>query len=88
MNPPTSKYSDTTDHTHTEETAMPRTAEKTPKLTDPDLPPLLPVTLAGKLVGVSRSAAYRAVASGEWASKPLGGRIYVITAKLREFVEV
>lgn len=66
---------------------MSKTAEKNLKLSDPDLPPLLPVTLAGKLVGVSRSAAYRAVASGEWASKPLGGRIYVITAKLREFVE-
>ncbi|MBS2536592.1 hypothetical protein KGQ20_27910 [Catenulispora sp. NF23] len=66
---------------------MPKLAEKNLRLFDPDLPPLLPVTLAGKLVGVSRSAAYRAVSSGEWASRPLGGRIYVITAKLREFVE-
>lgn len=58
-----------------------------PKLSDPDLPPLVPVPLAAKLIGISRSAAYRAVGTGELASKPLGGRIYVVTAKLREFVE-
>jgi excisionase family DNA binding protein len=52
-----------------------------------DLPALLSVTRAAKLLGIGRSSAYRHVTSGELPSKRLGGRVYVVTARLREFVE-
>jgi hypothetical protein len=38
-------------------------------------------------MGISRSAGYRLAHSGELPVKPLGGRIYVITARLREMME-
>jgi excisionase family DNA binding protein len=52
-----------------------------------NLPLLLEVPAAAKLLGISRSAAYRATTSGELASRRLGGRVYVVTAKLIELVE-
>jgi hypothetical protein len=52
-----------------------------------DLPLLLAVPHAAKLMGISRSAGYRLAHSGELPVKPLGGRIYVITARLREMME-
>jgi excisionase family DNA binding protein len=51
-----------------------------------DLPLLLAVPRAAKLLGISRAAAYRLVASDELPVRRLGGRIYVVTAGLREFV--
>jgi excisionase family DNA binding protein len=53
-----------------------------------DLPMLLAVPRAAKLLGISRSAAYRLAESGELPVRRLGGRIYVVTAKLFELVEV
>jgi hypothetical protein len=38
------------------------------------------------MLGVSRAAAYRLVASGELPSRRLGGRVYVVTAGLRDIV--
>ncbi|WP_405160818.1 helix-turn-helix domain-containing protein [Nocardia sp. NBC_01499] len=52
-----------------------------------DLPLLLAVPRAAKLMGISRSAGYRLAHAGELPIKPLGGRIYVITARLREMME-
>ena len=52
-----------------------------------DLPAFLEIPRAAKLLGISRSAAYRHVDSGELPSKRLGGRIYIVTHKLRELVE-
>jgi excisionase family DNA binding protein len=52
-----------------------------------DLPMLLAVPRAAKLLGISRSAAYRLAESGELPVRRLGGRIYVVTAKLFELVE-
>lgn len=51
-----------------------------------DLPLLLAVPHAARLLGISRAAAYRLVASGELPVRRLGGRIYVVTAGLRELV--
>jgi excisionase family DNA binding protein len=51
-----------------------------------DLPLLLAVPHAAQLLGISRAAAYRLVASGELPVRRLGGRIYVVTSGLRELV--
>lgn len=50
-------------------------------------PLLIPVPKAAKLLGLSRSAAYRCVACGDLPTRHLGGRVYVVTAKLRELLE-
>ena len=49
-----------------------------------NLPLLLAVPRAAQLLGISRAAAYRLAASGELPVRRLGGRIYVVTAGLRE----
>lgn len=46
------------------------------------LPPLIPVPTAAKVLGLSRSAAYRYAAAGELPIRRLGGRVYVVTALL------
>ena len=51
-----------------------------------DLPLLLAVPRAAQLLGISRPAAYRLVASGELPVRRLGGRVYVVTAGLRELL--
>ena len=51
------------------------------------LPLLLTVPHAAKLMGISRSAAYRLALSRELPVKRLGGRTYVVTTKLRDFME-
>ena len=51
-----------------------------------DLPLLLAVPRAAALLGISRAAGYRLVASGELPVRRLGGRVYVVTASLRELV--
>lgn len=56
-------------------------------MTRDQLPMLLPVPRAAKLLGVSRSAAYRLAASGELPVRRLGGRVYVVTAKLFDLVD-
>lgn len=53
-----------------------------------ELPLLLAVPRAAALLGISRAAAYRLAASGELPVKRLGGRVYVVTARLRELVAV
>lgn len=50
------------------------------------LPLLIPVPKAAKLLGISRSAAYRCAASGDLPCAHLGGRVYVITARLQELL--
>lgn len=51
------------------------------------LPMLIPVPRAAQLLGISRSAAYRCAACGELPTTHLGGRVYIVTAKLRELLE-
>lgn len=50
------------------------------------LPMLIPVPRAAKLLGISRSAAYRCAACGDLPTAHLGGRVYVITARLRDLL--
>ena len=50
------------------------------------LPGLLKVEQASVLMGISRSAAYRAVASGDLPSVRFGCRLYVPTARLLELL--
>jgi excisionase family DNA binding protein len=51
------------------------------------LPLLIPVPMAAKLLGLPRSTAYHLAESGELPSRRLGGRVYVVTAKLRQLIE-
>lgn len=69
---------------------IPATADERNPMAGPDalnaLPPLLSVPAAAKLLGISRSAAYRYAATGELPARHLGGRVYIVTALLRELV--
>lgn len=47
-----------------------------------DLPPTISVEEAGRVLGLSRSAAYRAADRGELPTIRLSGRLYVPTPKL------
>jgi hypothetical protein len=51
-----------------------------------DLPAAISVEAAGRLVGVSRSAAYRAAARGDIPTFRLGRRLYVPTVRLLEML--
>lgn len=66
------------DRTGTKEHAMSTTVS--PELTD--LPATMTIPEAAELLGVSRSAGYRAVASGEIPTIRIGRRLLVPTAKL------
>lgn len=52
-----------------------------------DLPPLISVERAARFLGISRASAYRYAAAGDLPTRRLGGRIYVVTARLRDIVE-
>jgi predicted DNA-binding transcriptional regulator AlpA len=52
-----------------------------------DLPLLIPVPRAAHLLGISRAAAYRFASAGDLPVKRLGRRVYVVSARLREFIE-
>jgi predicted DNA-binding transcriptional regulator AlpA len=51
-----------------------------------ELPLLLAVPRAASILGISRAAAYRLVATGELPVRRLGRRVYVVTSGLRELV--
>ena len=55
--------------------------------TDERLPALLTVPRAVSLLGISRASAYRYAAAGELPIRRLGGRVYVITARLLAMVD-
>lgn len=52
------------------------------------LPLLIPVPQAARLLGISRAAAYRFAGSGDLPTKRLGRRVYVLSAKLRAFIDL
>lgn len=61
------------------------------RITEPPakaLPRLLSVADAAAWLGIPRATAYRLAASGELPVRRLGGRIYVVSSKLIELVEV
>jgi predicted site-specific integrase-resolvase len=52
------------------------------------LPALLPVPVAGEILGLTRATAYRYAAAGGLPIRRFGGRrLYVVKAKLRELLE-
>ncbi|MFJ4652128.1 helix-turn-helix domain-containing protein [Nocardia sp. NPDC088792] len=51
------------------------------------LPLLLSVPRTAALLGISRSAAYRLAESGDLPTKRMGGRVYIVTARLRAMLE-
>lgn len=52
-----------------------------------DLPTLFSVPRAAALLGLTRASAYRYAASGELPVKRLGGRVYIITAKIQPLID-
>ncbi len=50
-------------------------------------PMLITVPKAARLLGISRSAAYRCAASGDLPTTHLGGRVYVVTSRLQQLLE-
>jgi hypothetical protein len=57
-----------------------------PELEPTELPPTLTVKRAGELPGLSRSAAYRAAATGELPTLAFGRRLVVPTFRLLEML--
>ena len=51
-----------------------------------ELPALLRVEQASRLLGISRSAAYRAAATGDLPTLRFGRRLYVPTARLLDLL--
>jgi predicted site-specific integrase-resolvase len=51
------------------------------------LPGLLSVPKAAEILGISRASAYRYAASGDLPIRRLGGRVYVVTARLMDIIE-
>ncbi|MEQ7011002.1 helix-turn-helix domain-containing protein [Actinopolymorpha sp. B17G11] len=51
-----------------------------------DLPALISVPDAAKILGLSRASAYRYAKDGDLPVQRLGGRVYVITAKIRHLL--
>jgi excisionase family DNA binding protein len=58
--------------------------QKLPDLTE--LPPTISVEHAARLLGVSRSSAYRAAASGQLPTISFGRRLLVPTSRLLEML--
>lgn len=52
-----------------------------------DMPALISVPVAARILGLKRASAYRYAASGELPVKRLGGRVYIITAKIRPLID-
>ena len=52
------------------------------------LPPLITIPTAAKLLGISRSAAYRYAAMGDLPTRHLGGRVYIVTSLLHKLVSI
>jgi predicted DNA-binding transcriptional regulator AlpA len=51
------------------------------------LPALISVPKAAKILGLSRASAYRFAAAGELPTRHLGGRVFVVTHKLKAFID-
>jgi excisionase family DNA binding protein len=58
----------------------------TVRVPDPEETPLLTVREAGAILGLSQSAAYRAIADGSLPSLTISGRHKVPTARLRDLL--
>ncbi|MFC0540671.1 helix-turn-helix domain-containing protein [Kutzneria chonburiensis] len=63
----------------------PEPAPSLPQVVD-DSPALMSIPDAAKVLGLSRSSAYRYANSGELPTKRIGGRVYVVRAQLADFL--
>lgn len=65
------------------------TSDARPGLVDlEEMPKLISVSTAAKVLGISRASAYRYAACGDLPTIRLGGRLYVVSARLKAFLEV
>jgi hypothetical protein len=62
-------------------------ADGGPELGWPQMPTLISVTRAAVVLGISRASAYRYAACGDLPTVRLGGRLYIVSARLRAFLE-
>lgn len=51
------------------------------------LPALIPVPRAAEILGLSRASAYRYAAAGQLPVQRFGGRVYVVTARIRHLLD-
>lgn len=58
-----------------------------PRLAIEDLPPLITVSRASAALGISRASGYRYAACGDLPTIRMGGRLYVVTARLKACLE-
>jgi hypothetical protein len=77
--------SETTRHTYRVVTVQP--GQRPDKPNQQDLPALLSVSQAAKILGLSRASAYRYAAKGDLPVKRMGGRVFIITARLRPLLD-
>lgn len=52
-----------------------------------ELPTLISISRAANFLGISRASAYRYAARGDLPTIRLGGRLYIVTARLSAFLE-
>jgi predicted DNA-binding transcriptional regulator AlpA len=69
------------------ETAATSEDEQQQPLMHDELPALISVSKAAKVLAISRASAYRYAACEDLPTVRLGGRLYIVTARLREFLE-
>lgn len=51
------------------------------------LPALISVPKSAQLLGISRASAYRFAASGDLPVRRLGGRVFVVSSRLKSFID-
>jgi hypothetical protein len=51
------------------------------------LPALMSVPKAANILGLSRASAYRFAAASDLQTHHLGGRVFVVTHKLQDFID-
>jgi hypothetical protein len=52
------------------------------------VPPLIPMSIATRLLGLSRASAYRYAAAGELPVRRFGRRVYVLRSRLAALLEI
>ena len=52
-----------------------------------ELPALISVPRAAAILGLSRASAYRFAAAGHLPARRLGGRLFIVTARLQAFLD-
>ena len=51
-----------------------------------NLPPLIPVPTAARVLGLSRAQGYRCAEGGDLPSVRMGGRVYIVKEEIRHLV--